>query len=80
MKRNLLGRRSAAILLTLLVLLPVWGLFLTSCAENEADTLRVCVLDVGQGDAILLSQGGHHMLIDTGTVNARDALLGELKK
>lgn len=68
-----------ALLLSLLVLLPVMGLFLSSCAKEE-DTLRVSVLDVGQGDAILLSQGGHHMLIDTGTAASRDALLGELQE
>ena len=79
MKEKWQSRRLLSLLLILLVLLPVVGLMLTSCAE-EPDTLRVLVLDVGQGDAILLSQGGHHMLIDTGTATARSELLGELRQ
>ncbi len=52
-------------------------LTLGACGSSEV-ILRVCVLDVGQSDCILLSQGDTHMLIDTGTATARDALVGEL--
>ena len=79
MKRAVRDNRPLAGILALLLLLPVLALLLISCA-TEADTLRVCVLDVGQSDAILLSQGDHHMLIDTGTATARDDLLGALQQ
>ncbi len=59
-------------LFLLLVLLP-------SCAP-QADTLVITVLDVGQGDAILLSLNGHHLLIDTGSSTSRALLLGELER
>ncbi len=52
-------------------------LLLCACAD-QGQTLRVCVLDVGQSDCILLSQGEAHLLIDTGTASERDALVGEL--
>ena len=66
-----------SLLLMLCVLLPVAACFLLSCTD-EREGLRVAVLDVGQSDAILLSQGEHHLLIDCGTTLARNDLLGEL--
>jgi len=39
---------------------------------------RIVVLDVGQGDAILVSDGGHDMLVDTGPTGP--ALLGALAR
>ncbi|MHC1745560.1 MAG: ComEC/Rec2 family competence protein [Negativicutes bacterium] len=41
--------------------------------------LTVKVLDVGQGDAILIRGGGQVVLIDTGDVPARDKLVSYLK-
>lgn len=38
---------------------------------------RVCVLDVGQGDAILVQQGAHAMLVDAGP---GDAVVGALAR
>ena len=61
-------------LLLLLCALPV----LTACSGDEVQGLRIAVLDVGQSDAILISQGEHHLLIDAGTVTARGDLLGAL--
>ena len=68
-----------AALLAVLLLLPVGTLFLTACSEAPP-LFRVLVLDVGQSDAILLSSGDHHMLIDTGTALARDNLFGALRQ
>ena len=53
-------------------------LLLCACHRVPTDELRVVVLDVGQGDCILLSQGDTHMLVDTGSSVARDALVGQL--
>ncbi len=62
----------------ILLLLLLMGVLL-SCAPQESGSLLVTVLDVGQGDAVLLSLGGHHLLIDTGSAASRDLLLGELE-
>ena len=68
-------KRFLALLLSLILLL----LLLSACAA-EQDALLVTVLDVGQGDCVLLSLGGKHMLIDTGSAASRDQLLGELSR
>ncbi len=67
-------RKTLCLLLALLFLCS-----LMSCGKGKDDTLRVTVLDVGQGDCILLSQGDVHMLIDTGSAAARDDVIGELR-
>lgn len=59
-----------------LILFLLGALF--SCAPQHGGVLFVTVLDVGQGDAMLLSLDGHHILIDTGSATSRDLLLGEL--
>ncbi len=51
---------------------------LVACNRVSEDELRVVVLDVGQGDCILVSQGNTHMLVDTGGSAAREDLLGQL--
>ena len=79
MEQRLHRKRCLASALLLLILLPVLAFSLISCTKDEV-MFRVCVLDVGQGDAILLSQGDHHMLIDTGTATERDELLGALEQ
>lgn len=55
-------------------------LLLTLCVgcSGPGDELCVCVMDVGQSDCILLSVGGQHMLIDTGTAAARDTVIATL--
>ena len=53
---------------------------LTSCVPHRRDVLFVTVLDVGQGDSVLVSLGEHHLLIDTGSAASRDLLLGELDR
>lgn len=64
--------RTCALLLALLLLA-------CGCADTPDPDLRVTAIDVGQGAATLLSQGGVHMLIDTGSAFAADALLRELE-
>ena len=66
--------RLIALSLALLLLLPLS----VGCKAQENNALRITVLDVGQSDCILLSLGERHMLIDTGSSVARDALVGEL--
>lgn len=62
------------VLLALLLFLP-FG----SCSARESEQiLRVTVLDVGQSDCILLSQGDVHALIDTGTSASRESIVAEL--
>lgn len=50
----------------------------TDLDNGEVDLVRV--LDVGQGDCILISSNGSNLLIDTGTPVGADALCGKLKK
>ena len=42
--------------------------------------LAVHMLDIGQGDAILIQQGGENLLVDSGDVGTRDKLIAQLKK
>lgn len=63
--------------LCLLLALPL--LFcLFACRREDADVLRVAVLDVGESDCILLSQGERHLLIDSGSAAVRETVLSEL--
>ncbi|PKK39388.1 Late competence protein ComEC, DNA transport [Clostridiaceae bacterium JG1575] len=55
-----------------------------SVLENRAtltrrDPFKIHILDVGQGDATLLSQGTHHILIDAGPPEAEESLRAYLK-
>ena len=65
--------RFIALLLCLFFLLTLHG-----CSAPAPDVLELTVFDAGQGDCILLSQGGECMLIDTGSGLSRDALTGAL--
>lgn len=83
-KKRLLVIILAAIALALAP--AVWNLFLhgnpsdsvilpgTPSASLAGQSAAVHVVDVGQGDAILLEQGGKYALIDTGTPASADAL------
>lgn len=65
---------------------PVTGMF----SENAKDTIQngttdgreltVSYLDVGQGDATLISKGNFHMLIDAGNNHKGDTVVENLKK
>ncbi len=63
--------------LVLLPFLPVEEEPLAPIRSDE-DLLAVSFLDVGQGDAILVSRKGAHILIDTGPQDAWDALQNAL--
>ena len=49
-----------------------------SAPQTADGSTVVYVLDVGQGDAVLLCQDGAYCLIDTGPAEAEDALLYDL--
>jgi beta-lactamase superfamily II metal-dependent hydrolase len=52
----------------------------TSVAGNTAGTLRVSVLDVGQGDSILIqSPAGKTMLVDAGDTSAGSRVVADLQ-
>lgn len=44
----------------------------------ENSTTTVSILDVGQGDSVLIGQDGRYCLIDTGTSESQDALVRSL--
>ena len=46
----------------------------TPAPSLAGQSVQVHVIDVGQGDAVLLEQGGEYALIDTGTPSSREAL------
>jgi competence protein ComEC len=70
-------RRMGQKLLAATCVLLLLGSLANSCASAAPrDTLRISVLDVGQGDAILVETGGRRMLVDGGPDPAR--LLTEL--
>ena len=71
MKR--IAKRALCILLALPLLFCLFA-----CRREKTDGLRVAVLDAGQGDCILISQGENHLLIDSGAAAERDAVLSEL--
>lgn len=50
-------------------------------AKNEKDSLLIVkVLDIGQGDAILIRASGQNILVDTGDIATRDKLVAYIKK
>ncbi|WP_455500215.1 ComEC/Rec2 family competence protein [Gemmiger sp.] len=49
-----------------------------SAPQSADGSTAVYVLDVGQGDAVLIEQDGSYCLIDTGPAEAEDALLYDL--
>lgn len=51
-----------------------------AAVKDDANALHVSVLNVGQADATLIQYKGKNMLIDTGDVDSRDALVKQLKE
>lgn len=67
--------------------IPSWSELYTAVGfpPEELPTLQngetfVAVLDVGQGDAVLLVQDGEACLIDTGTYESRETLVNDLHR
>lgn len=58
--------------------LLVSGVFLGAGIVRDASLVRIAFLDVGQGDAILITRGSNQLLIDTGKDGR--SLLSELGK
>lgn len=48
--------------------------------QAAPEGVRVILLDVGQGDAALIEQGGEYCLIDAGSAESEDALLRQLRQ
>ena len=49
------------------------------CGQDGRGEIVVRVLDVGQGDAILIQSGGQNTLVDTGDLDERDKLRAALR-
>lgn len=74
----------------LLVLLMVIAMLTTAACSKENgksvsqgqvnSPLLVKVLDIGQGDAILIQTAGQTVLVDTGDIGTRDKLVAYIKK
>lgn len=52
----------------------------SSTAPAQQQALTVKMLDIGQGDAILIQTAEQNVLIDTGDLDERDKLRAELDK
>ena len=66
-----------------IILLAACLLLAAGCGRESgaaAEQLQVHFLDVGQADAALLQYKGQHMLVDTGDVDGRPALVQKLKE
>ena len=66
-----------------IILLVACFLLAAGCGRESgaaAEQLQVHFLDVGQADAALLQYKGQHMLVDTGDVDGRPALVQKLKE
>lgn len=77
--RRRLPLRILYLLLTAAAVTGVWLLTKPRTAPVPPETLRVLILDVGQGDAALLSTDTHHILIDAGDWDQGDAVVQTLK-
>ena len=81
MKRNLVWLAAAFFLMV--------AFFIGGCSNAKkaaapavvnGNSLVVRMLDVGQGDAILIQQGGETVLVDSGDIETREQLIAQLKK
>lgn len=69
-----------------IIILMVWTAFLfclAGCAspfQEDDGNLHVCILSVGQADAVLIRHHGHDLLVDTGDSDGTEKLLQELEK
>ena len=72
-------KKYIASVLLLILLITAGGCGQGGAATSAQAPLVVKVLDIGQGDAILIREGGTVTLVDTGDVPARDKLVSLLK-
>lgn len=74
-----------ALLAGIITLFCVVAFSLAGCSvqtqsPGQASGITVHIIDVGQGDAILISSPRENVLVDTGDVPARDELVSYIKK
>ena len=74
--------RVIAILVVMMVLITGCGKSTGKSAEQgqQKSSLTVKVLDIGQGDAILIRVAGQTVLIDTGDIEHREKMVAYIKK
>lgn len=72
--------RMAAVAVLLALLLAIGGCWQTVAPAQQGYQLKVIMLDVGQGDSILLASGGQYMLIDAGENDQGDTVVEDLKQ
>ncbi len=62
-----------------LLLLTLTALLLTGCNAAPAETARILFIDVGKGDAALVTADGKHYLVDAGPSDAWDRVESALR-
>lgn len=74
--------RTAGVLALLLALAVLWaGAGRLRVSETaDADALTITALAVGKADALIVQEGGHALLIDTGEEDDGDEIVQELKE
>lgn len=80
MKRWIVSALAGAALLAAQFLMGCSAAPVSDAAHTAAGTITVKVLNIGQGDAILVQTGEKNVLVDTSDVDERDKLRAELKK
>ncbi|HWK21642.1 MAG TPA: MBL fold metallo-hydrolase, partial [Ureibacillus sp.] len=64
----------------LIVLSLILALFTGVAPSEAASTVKVHIIDVGQGDSILIQTGNENILIDAGNKGTGDEVVAYLKK
>lgn len=80
MKRWIVSALAGAAFLAAQFLMGCSTTPVSDAAHTAAGTITVKVLNIGQGDAILVQTGEKNVLVDTSDVDERDKLRAELKK
>ena len=80
MKRWILSVLAGALLLAAQLLAGCGSAPASDAAHTTEGTITVKVLNIGQGDSILIQTGEKTVLVDTSDVDERDKLRAELKK
>lgn len=64
--------------LATVLLLLLFAVLLGGCTDPASDCVKIEILDVDQSDCVLITQGEHVLMIDTGTVTERHSVQGAL--